>query len=90
MLNRSKATWGDRELGNQIHLKCKCYLCVSLVILCYRGMPDHGSAGPTHLNRATGEGERVGRGAVTEQRLKERKKGFPPPQKVPPAFHFWR
>ena len=59
-------------------MKCKCDLCVSLVIICYRGMKDHGSAGNTHLNSLVREGERVGLGAVAVQRLKEKKGASPP------------
>lgn len=82
MVNCSEATWGDEELENQIHLKCKCCLCVSLVIACYRGVKECDSAGHTHLNGVAREGERVGLSAVTEQRLEE-KKGFAPPAPVP-------
>lgn len=47
-------------------------------------MKDHGSAGRVHLNSVAREGEWVGLGAVTEQRLEEKKGAFfhPPPTRL--------
>lgn len=56
-------------------MKFKCCLCVNLVIVCYRGVKDCGSAGRVHLNSVAGkESERVSvlppsRGSKRKRRL---------------------